>query len=129
MFWVFFSFLVALFLFFGLLFCAVLSCCIWFLVAAFCDFWLFWVSTLVISIFGFLVATFSGFCVGDFCMIFWFLVAAFSGFCVGDFWLFWVFAMLSFFCVLFCKCKSSLKDSISRWTLRGKSVNSDLIRT
>ena len=111
MFWVFFfSFLVALFLFFGLLFCAVLSCCIWFLVAAFCDFWLFWVSTLVISIFGF-------------------LVAAFSGFCVGDFWLFWVSAMLSFFCALFCKCKSSLKDSISRWTLHGKSVNSDLIRT
>ena len=70
----FFSFLVALFLFFGLLFCAVLSCCIWFLVAAFCDFWLFWVSALVISIFWFLVVAFSGFCVGDFWLIFWFLL-------------------------------------------------------
>ena len=94
----FFSFLVALFLFYGLLFYVVLSCCIWFLVATFCDFWLFWVSVLVISIFGFLVAAFSGFCVGDFCMIFWFLVATFFwflrwwfldvlGFCYVEFFL------------------------------------------
>ena len=35
----FFFFLVGLFVFSGLLFCAVLGCCIfWFLVAAFCDF-------------------------------------------------------------------------------------------